>query len=63
MRGGDLGLHQFLVERFGDALVRGDQDFLASRVLDLVRKLAVDQALRKDSSSSSPSRSVMRSTW
>ena len=37
-------LHQFLVERLGDALVRADQRLARLRMLDLVRELAVDQA-------------------
>ena len=45
MSGGNLGLHQFLVDRFGDALVRADQHFIGLGILDFVRQLAVDQAL------------------
>ena len=44
---GHLGFHQFLVERFGDAPVRGDEHVIALRALDLVRNLAVDQAFGK----------------
>ena len=47
VRGGDLGLDEFLVERFGDALVRADQHFVALGILDFVGQLAVDQALGK----------------
>ena len=47
VRGGHLGLDQFLVERFGDALVRADQHFVALGILDFVGQLAVDQPFGK----------------
>ena len=39
--------YQFLVQRFRDALVRADQHFVALRILDLMRQLAVDQPFGK----------------
>ena len=47
VRGGNLGLDEFLVERFGDALVRADQHFVVLGTLDFVGQLAVDQAFGK----------------
>ena len=47
VRGGNLGLDEFLVQRFGDALVRADQHFVALGILDFVGQLAVDQPFGK----------------
>src|SRR5262249_35112711 len=42
----DLGLDEFLKERFGNALVRADDDFLALGIADFVGQFAVHKARR-----------------